>query len=115
MQTDANKKPALTRFKKCLRIVLCILLIVALMFTMDTILAFNGARPVFCIPFTANDGGSVWYLGLGYQIMQWHQISSASDGMDGYLGGTEVHSWFWDKSDGPSIELEHVPMEEATG
>ena len=110
MQNSTTKSSTRILCKKLLRIVLCILLVVVLMFTMDTVLAFSGARPVFCIPFAANDGGSVWYLGLGYQIMQWHSISSTEESMDGYLVGTEVHSWFWDKNNGPSIELTHVPL-----
>lgn len=61
-------------------------------FFIDSTLAENNKSPIFSIPYAhMNDGGSVCYLGLGYQIIKW---KTYSDNLQYYNVGVEKHYIF---------------------
>lgn len=72
----------------CITLVILILISIATFF-IDSTLAENDKSPIFSIPYAhMNDGGSVCYLGLGYQIVKWKVYS---DNLQYYNVGVEKH------------------------
>ena len=118
MQTDANKSLVLTRFKKMLPIVFYTHSAGSLAYVWPC-----GHYPAF---ERSTPGVSV-YRSRRTTAAAFGTLASATKSCNGiryrvhrmvrtgYLVGTEVHSWFWDKRTDPPLSLEHVPMEEATG
>lgn len=77
-------------------------------FFIDSLLVDSGKKAPFAIPNYIEDGGTVIYYGLGYQIISWKRLSYSP----GYTWqGVEKHYLFGmiDIDDGPTIELQEVP------
>lgn len=77
-------------------------------FFIDSSLVDNGKKARFAKSYYAEDGGTIVYRGLGYQIISWKKMSVPP----GYnWEGVEKHYLFGmiDIGDGPTIELQKVP------
>ena len=67
--------------------------------------------PIFTIKTeNLNDGGTIIYYGIGYQIIFWKKLS---DEPYYYYTGVEYHYLFdmIDAKQGPSIDLEYVRLD----
>lgn len=66
--------------KKCLKIILVIVILCIVFFLVDYKRVKNNKKPFFCIPIgTAMDGGTVEYWGAGYKVIDFHTISGYDD------------------------------------
>lgn len=79
-------------FKKikivCIIFLTLICISLATFFT-DSALIENNKSPIFSFPYAhMNDGGSVCYLGFGYQMIKWRKLT---DNQQGYDVGVEKH------------------------
>jgi hypothetical protein len=51
----------------------------------------NGNKPLFSLAIAHfKDGGTVAFIGFGYQLISWHQIAINDQIKKGYLVGTEL-------------------------
>lgn len=58
--------------KKICIIIIILIFISVSTFLIDSYLAEDNRSPIFSFPYAyINDGGTVCYLGLGYQIIKW--------------------------------------------
>lgn len=52
----------------------------------------SGEKPVFCLrKDNFNDGGTVAYYGLGYQIIRYHILGDDPSNIEAYYYGIEKH------------------------
>ena len=85
-----SPKARLGKTKKTLLIIIAVIVGFSIItFSVDGTLADNNRTPIFSIPYAhMSDGGSVCYLGLGYQIVKWEILA---DNRQGYNVGVEKH------------------------
>ena len=52
----------------------------------------KNTNPIFSFPMDyIKDGGTKVYLGMGYQIISWHQLYIKTGNKPAYMVGTELH------------------------
>lgn len=79
-------------------------------YTIDSFLVSKDIRPIFVVhKDTYKDGGTKEYMGLGYQVIRWHMLSS-NNGGDGFLFGYEIYRApnYRNVSDGPTKKLKEI-------
>ncbi len=97
--------------KKNIRYIIIFLVILIFSFivvgTIDIIRFKNGNKPIFIVNEQhLNDGGTVVYYGIGYQLIEWKQMDDSVISDIGYLTGRECHVLFFkDINKGPTVEL----------
>lgn len=77
----------------------------------------SNKSPIFSIELNCfKDGGTISYLGFGYQLINWQQLSTLN-GKSGYVVGVELlyfpffKDWFFFKNNlTPEIKLEFVEV-----
>ncbi len=80
---------------------------------LDYRLVKKNESPIFCMPIShIKDGGTIIYAGLGYQIIDWHQLIYQNE-IASYKVGVEIRYFPFFKYWGflshnitPSIELD---------
>lgn len=78
--------------KKICAVIIILIFISVSTFLIDSCLAEDNKSPIFSFPYAhINDGGSVCYLGLGYQIIKW---KTYSEDLKFYNVGVEKHYIF---------------------
>ena len=107
MEKGKSVKRKIKWWQLLMLIGLCLVCLSLVFHKVDSDLAKQQKKPVFSIAYGhANDGGTTLYLGLGYQIIQWHQLG---DEPGYYYIGSETYYW-WESGLFPT-KSPQVPLE----